>query len=146
MTRGDYMIYKFYNKELDDMTTEFFLPDENLRRVAERLLTIQCLKDRGYLVMGVVYVDKESYLNARLNDTVEEYLYMDKQERETKRNYRCGHMSADVAVKTLEMIRDHKWTVLKKLHMQIRRMNREDFSINNEIALMLHDEYLKAIL
>ena len=140
------MIYRFYNKELDDMITEFFLPDDCLRRVAERLLTIQCHKEKGYLVMGVIYVDKESYLNARLNDTVEEYLYMDRQERDVKANYRRGDMNQDVAIKTLEMIQDHKWTILKRIHLQIRRMNREDFSVNNEIALMLHDEYLKAIL
>ena len=145
MTRGDYMIYKFYNKELDDMQTEFFLPDTSLRRLAERLLTIQCLKERGYLVMGVVYVDKESYLNARLNSTVEEYLYMDRQEQDTKMKFRTGQMSQDVAWKTLEMIQDHKWTLLKTIHLQIRRMVKDDFSVENEIALMLHDEYLKAI-
>lgn len=139
------MIYKFYNKETEDIVTEFFLPSDSLRRVAERLLTIQSYKEKGYLVMGVVYVDKESYLNARLNDTVEEYVYMDRQEQDTKRKFRMGQMNEDTAWKTLEMIQDHKWTLLKRIHMQIRRMVREDFTVENEIALMLHDEYLKAI-
>lgn len=145
MTRGDYMIYKFYSEENQDMVTEFFLPDDCLKRVMGRLLTIQSYKDRGYLIMGVVFVDEESYLNARLNDTVEEYLYMDREEQDTKRKFRTGQMSEEVALETLELIQDHKWTLLKKIHSQIRRMNRKDFSVHNEIAIMLHDEYLKAI-
>lgn len=141
------MIYKFYNKELNDTVTEFFLPDEDsVRRKMGRLLTIQSLKDKGYLTLGVVYVDKESYLNARLNDSVEEYLYMDRQEQETKSQFRRGEISYLVTMRTLEGIQDYKWTLLKKINRQVRRLVREDFSVNNEIALMLYDQYLQATL
>jgi len=146
MTRGNYMIYKMYRKNPEDKVTLFFLPDDSLTRFLERRLELASMKDRGYLVMGIAYVDKETYLNQRLNETVEEYCYMDKQEQETKRDYKAGRISREVAITTLEMIQDHKWTVLKRLSQQIRRMIREDFDVENEIAIQLYDQYVKAIL
>lgn len=146
MRQGNYMIYRMYNEKTNDYTTEFFLPDSDLKRKMYRLLYLADMKDKGYRVAGILYVDKEAYLNARLANTVEEYLYMDREEQEVKAKYRRGDMNSDVAIKTLEMIQDHKWTLLKKLSMQVRRMVNNDFEIRNEIALALYDEYLKAIL
>lgn len=143
---GNYMIYKLYSKELENYTTEFFLPDESLKRLATRLLTLADYKERGYQVAGVLYVDKEAYLNARLADTVEDFLYEDRCEKETRNKYRAGQMDKDVYLDTMRMIQDFKWTCLKKLDMQIRRMMREGFNIENEIALQLYDQYIKAIL
>lgn len=146
MRHGNYMIYRFYSKEMNEYVTEFFLPDTDLRRRAFRLATIASLKEKGYRVAGILYVDKEAYLNARLADTVQEYLCMDNQEQEVKSSYRKGLMTSDVAVKTLEMIQDRKWTLLKCIYSQVRRLVREDFTVENEMALVLYDEYLKAIL
>lgn len=143
---GNYMIYKMYSKELDNYTTVFFTPDDTFKRVAYRLLTLADYKERGYQVAGILYVDKEAYLNARLADTVEDYLYEDRLERETKQKFRSGQMDRDVYLDTMRMIQDYKWTCLKKIDMQIRRMVREDFSIENEIALALYDEYLRLVL
>lgn len=143
---GNYMIYKMYSKELDNYTTVFFIPDDTFKRVAYRLLTLADYKERGYQVAGILYVDKEAYLNARLADTVEDYLYEDRLERETKQKFRSGQMDRDVYLDTMRMIQDYKWTCLKKIDMQIRRMVREDFTIENEIALALYDEYLSLVL
>lgn len=143
---GNYMIYKLYSKELDDYTTEFFLPDDSLRRILERQLSLACYKERGYRVAGVLYVDKEAYLNARLADTVEDYLYEDRLEQETRYKFRTGQMDRDTYLNTMKMIQDYKWTCLKKIDMQIRRLVREDFDVENEIALQLYDQYLQAIL
>lgn len=140
------MIYKMYSKELENYTTEFFLPDESLRRLANRLLTLADYKERGYQVAGILYVDKEAYLNARLANTVEDFLYEDRLEQETKRKFRTGQMDRDVYLDTMRGIQDYKWTCLKKIDMQIRRMVREDFNIENEIALALYDQYLQAVL
>ena len=41
------MIYKFYNEEVDDFQTEFFLPDKNLKYLKKRLDTIRQYKSRG---------------------------------------------------------------------------------------------------
>lgn len=146
MTRGNYMIYKMVRKDPEDKVTLFFLPDDSLRRVLERQLQLASMKEQGYLIMGIAYVDKETYLNQRLNETVEEYCYMDMQEQQTKRDYRFGMIDRDVAIKTLEMIQDHKWTLLKVMASQIRRLMREDFDVENEIAIQLYDQYVKAIL
>lgn len=146
MKTGKYMIYKFYNKELNICETEFFLPDDSFNRVMTRLLTIASYKEKGSQIAGVLYVDKEAYLNARLNATVEDYIYEDKMEQETRTKYRCGKIDRDVYLDTLRMIQDFKWTCLKKIDMQIRRMVREDFDVDNEIALQLYDQYLQAVL
>ena len=78
--------------------------------------------------------------------TVEDYLCMENQEREVKLSYRSGNMTSDVAVKTIEMIQDQKWTLLKVLYSQVRRIVRNGYVVENEMALALYDEYLKAIL
>ena len=146
MKTGKYMIYKFYNRGTDTYETEFFLPDDTFQRTLYRLLTIASYKEKGSQIAGVLYVDKESYLNARLTATVEDYIYEDQMEQETRRKYKCGQLDRDVYLDTLKMIQDFKWTCLKKIDMQIRRMVREDFDVENEIALQLYDQYLQAIL
>lgn len=146
MRIGKYMIYKFYTKETDTYETEFFLPDDSLQRLMFRLMTIASYKEKGSQVAGVLYVDKEAYLNARLNATVEDYLYEDRAEQETKRKFKSGEMDREVYLETMKCIQDFKWTCLKKLDSQIRRMVREDFDVENEIALQLYDQYLQALL
>ena len=146
MRHGNYMIYRFYSKDMNEYVTEFFTPDKDLRSRAYRIATIASLKEKGYRVAGILYVDKEAYLNARLAVTVEDYLCMENQEREVKLSYRSGNMTSDVAVKTIEMIQDQKWTLLKVLYSQVRRIVRNGYVVENEMALALYDEYLKAIL
>ena len=134
--RGNYMIYKLQREN----------PDDSLSRYFNRLAELSKMRENGYLVMGIAYVDKQTYLNERLNETVREYLYMDNSEEDTKWKYRCGEMTREVALKTLEMINDHKWTLLKVMASQIRRLMREDFDVDNEIAIQLYDQYCKALL
>lgn len=140
------MIYKLQRENPEDMVTKFFLPDDSLSRYFNRLAELSQMRENGYLVMGIAYVDKQTYLNERLNETVREYLYMDNSEEDTKWKYRCGEMTREVALKTLEMINDHKWTLLKVMASQIRRLMREDFDVDNEIAIQLYDQYCKALL
>ena len=142
---GDYFIYKFYNKETNDCVTEFFLPDTDVKRIAYRLVSIASMKEKGYKVFGVLRVDKEAYLNARLTKTVEDFLYQDKAERELRHKYKLGEVNADVYMSTMQCIQDCKWTCYKTIAMQIRRMIREDFSVENEVALQLYDDYLKVV-
>lgn len=144
--RGNYMIYKLQRENPEDMVTKFFLPDDSLSRYFNRLAELSQMRENGYLVMGIAYVDKQTYLNERLNETVREYLYMDNSEEDTKWKYRCGEMTREVALKTLEMINDHKWTLLKVMASQIRRLMGEDFDVDNEIAIQLYDQYCKALL
>ena len=146
MKTGKYMIYSFYSKENNTYEKEFFLPDENLQRKLYRLSKIASYKEKGSQIAGVLYVDKESYLNARLNATVEDYIYEDQMEEEVRKKFRRGQIDKDVYIETLGLIQDFKWTCLKKINTQIHRMVREDFDVENEIALQLYDQYLQAIL
>lgn len=146
MKTGKYMIYKFYEGITNTYHTEFFLPDDTFQRVMNRLLTIASYKEKGCQIAGVLYVDRESYLNARLNVTVEDYIYNDQYEQEIRRKYRQGQMKREVYLDTMKCTQDLKWTYLKKIDMQIRRILREGFDVENEIALQLYDLYLQAIL
>lgn len=145
--RGNYMIYRLVNDEGREETL-FYLPekdaDEVLRRKAYRLLELAQYKFCGFSVYAIAYVDKETYLNARLDYRVKEYCQLDRDEQDTRRR-RC-EMSPEVYVQTLEMIQDMKWTKLKTISMCIRRLMREDFDIHNEIGIQLYDQYLQAIL
>lgn len=145
MTRGNYMIYKMHRDE-EDVVTLFFLPDDSLRRVTERLMKLKSMRDSGYKPMGVAYVDKETYLNLRLNETVKDCCEMDTQEQDLRAKYRLGLVDFDVAMQTLEMMRDYKWTCMKKLSMQVRRLIREDFTIYNETAIQLFNMYQRELL
>ena len=143
---GNYMIYKFYNRRNNDMVTEFFLPDESLARYFRRLATIKSYKENGYQIAGILYVSHEAYLNARLTNYVEEYCYLDAEEQETRRQYRRNELSAEVALKTIEMYEDSKWTKLKQISSVVRRLINNDYDGDNEIALQLYDQYSRTML
>ena len=142
---GDYQIYKFYNEETEDLVTEFFLPVKNLSDLFWKHLDISDYKERGYKIVGMLCVDKETYLNARLDDTVEEFLYMDKEVQKTTDNFNRGEISYKTYEKTMELIQDRKFTLLKKMRGQVRRIIRNDFNVENEIALQLYDMYLEVL-
>lgn len=145
MKKGDYIIYKLINSN-DEEVILFFLPEKNtdevLKRKTYRLLTLQSYKSQGYSVYAVAYVDKETYLNAKLDERVKEYCYVDKYEQEFRANK--DQYTSDCYFDTIQCCQDSKWTSLKQISMIIRRLIREDFDIYNEIGLMLYDQYMKA--
>lgn len=145
MKNGKYMIYKMVNTKGEEETL-FFLPEvdeDKLKRKLARLLEVQSYKNNGYSVFGILYVDKETYLNARLDYRVKEYCQLDIAEQETRRDkYR---MTPEVYFQTMQMIQDSKWTCLKTISMTIRRLVREDFDVYNEIGIQLYDQYVRAM-
>lgn len=143
---GEFMIYSFYNKETNTYNKEFFTPDDTLKKFMYRQLTIASYKEEGFQIAGVLYVNHETYLNARLTKTVEDYLYNDQYEQEVKKKFKRGEMSRDVYLDTIKCIQDNKWTDLKILDSQIRRLIRNDYDVENEIAIQLYDEYLRHIM
>ena len=147
MKKGDYIIYKLINSN-DEEVILFFLPEKNtdevLKRKTYRLLTLQSYKSQGYSVYAVAYVDKETYLNAKLDERVKEYCYVDKYEREF-RERRC-EVSPEVYFDTIQCCEDNKWTALKQISMIIRRLIREDLDIQNEIGIQLYDQYIQTVM
>ena len=133
------MIYKFRRPQEDDYVTEIFLPDKCLIDKLQRLKTLSEYSKNGYVCAGFVAVDKETYLNARLNETVKEYCDNEAYRRDTQERYYQNSLSNKVYFETMRLIDDFKWTCLSKLEQQVRRLVREDFTVQNEIALQLYD-------
>jgi len=144
MKFGDYEVVKLRLE--DSVITEYFLPRISLERKLDRWSRMNELKNSGYVVLATVFVDKETYLNLRINDTVGDYCYQDKLEQEYRAKYRHGEIDREVYIDTMKAIQDYKWTCLKKLDMQMRRLFREDFDCWNEIAIQLYDQFLKGIM
>lgn len=85
MKFGDYEVVKL---RLDDsVITEYFLPRTSLERKIDRWSRMCDLKSEGYVVLATVFVDKETYLNLRINDTVADYCYQDKLEQDYRYKY-----------------------------------------------------------
>ena len=106
--KGDYMIYRLV-KSTGEEETLFFLPEideDRFRRKMCRLLELQSYKSQGYEVYGILYVDKETYLNARLDYRVKEYCQLDQSERDTRLRQR--EMTSETYLLTIEMIQDQK--------------------------------------
>ena len=133
------MIYKFRTPQEHDYVTEFFLPEKCLIDKLQRLKTLSEYSKNGYVCAGFVAVDKETYLNARLNETVKEYCDNEAYRRDTQERYYQNSLSNKVYFETMRLIDDFKWTCLSKLEQQVRRLVREDFTVQNEIALQLYD-------
>ena len=133
------MIYKFRRPQEDDYVTEFFLPEKCLIDKLQRLKTLSEYSKNGYVCAGFVAVDKETYLNARLNETVKEYCDNEAYRQDTQERYYRNSLSNKVYFETMRLIDDFKWTCLAKLEQQFRRIVREDFTVQNEIALQIYD-------
>lgn len=142
---GKYMIYRMYCKDLDAEETLFFLPDSDLQHLVDRISTITAYKASGYVVMGVLYVGHETYLNARLMEYCKEFIELDELEQEEREKLRNGDLSEEVAVETLGQYKELKMTALKKVNMCMRRMMYKDYDIENELACQLNDLYYREL-
>ena len=143
---GEYFIYKFYNKETNDYEVEFFLPDFSMRRIGYRLTSLADMKVRGYEIVGILKVDKEAYLNARLAKTVEEFIVEDRAEQEIKQKFQRGEVSKEVYGDTMQCIQNNKWHLYKSICRKVRRLLKEGFDVENEIALQIYDHYAEATI
>lgn len=145
-----YRIYRLENKTSNDVVFKFFLPEEGdvdtktaLSRKVKRLNELHDLKKKGYAITADILTDKEDYLNARLSVAVSDYCDLDHNERYT-RIFRHKYTS-DVYCRTLELILDSKRVTMKRIVSLVRRLNSEDLSIHNELAIILYDQYIKEI-
>ena len=141
----DYMIYRLENADIEDAIFKFFLPERGsecedlIRRKIWRHHQINECKSQGYIVTGVMYVDKETYLNARLNEVVKDYCYLDRIEQEE----RATIYSREVLRQTMAIIHEQKMSKMKVIASLVRRLHSEDLDVHNEIAIMLYDRYLQ---
>lgn len=145
-----YRIYRLENYKTNDEVFKFYLPEEDtdatviLKRKAQRLKELRALKKEGYVITAELLTDKEDYLNARLSVAVKDYCKLDKDERHL-RIFRHRY-TPEVYCQTLEMVVELKRVAMKKIVSLVRRLNREDLSIHNEVAILLYDQYIKEIM
>lgn len=143
---GNYEVVKLYSEKENLFINEFFPPTNGLKRLVDKASLLSAYKSDGYLIIATMRVDKETYINLRINDTVNDYCELDKSEQEYRAKYKKGEMSRDAYIDAMKGVQDYKWTLLKKLDMQIRRLNREELDCYNELALQLYDQFLKGIM
>ena len=140
---GKYMIYRMYNRGTKENLTVFFPPDTDLFTLMLRKQRLNELKSNNFIVCGILYVNEETYLNAKINETVNDYLYTDRQEATYREKYFRGDISFDCFAETMSLVSEHKWTVLRVLNSQMRRAWRRDYAVENEMAHILYNYHIK---
>lgn len=136
----EYMIYKFKQPQQEEIMTEFFLPDKSFLDKVRRVKRLAEIREEGYICAGFVRVDRETYLNARLAETVKDYCENEKYREEVLYRYQEEQsMTSQVFFDTMRLIDDYKWTCLRKIQMQVRRILNSGLEVWNEIALQLYD-------
>lgn len=145
MKTGDYKVITLEHPEMGFLT-EFFTPRKDLRALAHMALTIADDLERGYKIVSILRVDKETYLNLRINNVVDEYTYQDQTERNIRASYYRGEVSLKVMKETIFQCESYKGTCLRRLDRLLGRLEREDFDCYNELAIELYNMYLNPLL
>lgn len=133
------MIFKMRKPQDNEIVTLFFLPDKSVFDKFKRMTELAEYRANGYMCSGFTCVDKETYLNARLNETVKDFCENEEYRRDVIDRHSRGLLSETVFFETMRLIDDYKWTCLKKLSMQVRRLVRNDYDVHNEVAIQLYD-------
>lgn len=135
-----YMIYKFRQPQSEEVMTEFFLPDKTWLDKIERVKKLAEIRAAGYICSGFVRVNKETYLNARLEETVREFCGNEKYREKVLHQYQVERtMTSQVFFDTMSLIDSFKWSCLHKIEMQVRRLLNSGLEVWSEIALQLYD-------
>lgn len=142
MSERNYYIYKVMRNNEEEENV-FFRPNSS-----NRMTSLLAYRLSGYTIVAHVRVNEEDWHNAKLREFCKEYCELDREEHKLHAQYVQGtyQHSEECLLSTLEMIQGRKWTLLKSIHRYVRRMVNKDLDIREEIAIMLNDEYLKAIL
>lgn len=141
MSERNYYIYKVMLDNEEENV--FFRPNSS-----DRMMRLLAYKLSGYTIIGYVRVNQEDWYNAKLQQYCNEYCDLDNDERKLHYEYRNGmyRHSTDCLLETLTLIQDRKWTILKIVHSLINQMVRRDLDIRVELAIILNDQFIKAIL
>lgn len=141
MKSGDYVIIKMVKD--GETTTLFFLPDSLRLKIN---YTVRCYEKDGYSFLAEAHVDRETYLNEKLNDKVRKYCEADKQEQYIREQYRQNLITSDMFYDAISFCQNDKWVMLRLIERLIRKCAKEDLDVYNEIAIQLVDQYRQAIV
>ena len=141
MSERNYYIYKMFRDEEEENV--YFRPNST-----DRMKRLLAYRMSGYSVLAYIRVTEEDWYNSKLRDYCNEYCAEDREEHYLHSQYVRGEYpySEECLLDTLTLIQDRKWCLLKSIHRTIRAMARRDLEIREEIAILLNDQYLKAIL
>ncbi len=143
MKVGKYQVHKLFNPT-KGYVIEYFPPTESLIQKASRNLRISFLKNEGYVPVGIIYVDEETFINLLINEAVDEYLFEDSREQELKKTYSFHYGAVDERyVDQVQIVRERKWTIQKKLNGYMKDLIHKDYQCYNEVAIQLNDQWLR---
>lgn len=141
MSERNYYIYKVMRDNEEENV--YFRPNSS-----NRMTSLLAYRLSGYTIIAHIKVNEEDWFNSKLRDYCIEYCAEDKEEHKLHAQYVKGEYpySEECLLDVLTLIQDRKWCLLKSIHRTIRAMARRDLEIREEIAILLNDQYLKAIL
>ena len=145
MKTGDYKVITLEHPKMGFLT-EFFTPRKDFKALAYMALTRADDLEKGYKIVSILRVDKETYLNLKINNVVDDYTYQDQNERDIISSYSRGEVSLKVMKETIFQCESYKGTCLRRLDILLGRLEREDFECYNELAIELYNMYLSPLL
>lgn len=136
MKQGNNRVYKLIKGE--DTKTLYFPKVDTVSKRVRATMEVAQYKKLGYSVLCVLYVDKETYLNLRIDETVREILQTDKVEQDLRTKFSEREMTKDTYLSSMTANSDYRKSCMKKLEKQMKRLLfYEDLDCHNEIAVEL---------
>ena len=109
---GEFAIISLYDPQTEEFTQEFFRPDDGF---FSRQIRLSELKSQGFKVAGVLYVNRETYYNAKVCKYVSDYIKQDIMKQEAQKDFDNGLCDADDLFLRVQCCEDTKWTTLKSM-------------------------------
>lgn len=136
MKCGNYRVYKLIND--GDSVTLYFPEVDTVVKKVKVQKELDTYRKSGYQIACVLFVDKETYLNLRIDETVHNILKADNYEQEIKDRYNNREMSIGTYYESLEANNAWRKSNLDKLEKQMKRLLfYEEMNCTNEIAVEL---------
>ena len=134
--RREYRVFNLISKNDEERLFITYTSEEELEKFKSE--DVQPYIDRGYVVDSHL-VDKEHYLNAKIDWEVREFCFFDAQEKELKEKALKGDVSVKVLIDTLDLIHAQKETIARVIGMLIRRIIRENYDVFSELAIAIYN-------
>lgn len=116
----------------------FFAPVKCLKDEIKRRVRLSQYSNAGFKVFATCNVNLETYLDLKIDYIVMQYISLDQQEREYREL--CNNKPLEGwELDSIELLKELKFTELKKLSISMRRMKTHNFPVKNDIAVYLYD-------
>lgn len=137
MRMGSYQVVSLVNAQGVEEKL-FFAPVKCLKDEIKRRVRISQYSNAGFKVFATCNVNLETYLDLKIDYCVMQYISLDQQEREYKELHNNKPLEG-WELESIEMLKELKFTELRKLALNMRRMRSHSFPVKNDIAVYLYD-------